>query len=116
MLNLEAANSSVGGVCAWYSIIHIPDEHLPDAIDEFHRVLTPGGLALLAFQVGDQPRVLREAFGEEVHLTFYRRRPQQLWELLSNSGFGVHTEVVRQPEDDGFESTPYAYLIARKIN
>ena len=100
---------------AWYSIIHVPDGHLAGVFGEFHRVLVPGGLVLLAFQVGDEPRVLTNAFGQDVHLTFIPRQPRWVWDQLSSAGFGVYAELVRQPDDDGFESTPHAYLIARKL-
>jgi ubiquinone/menaquinone biosynthesis C-methylase UbiE len=112
--SLEVADGSVGGICAWYSIIHVPDEHLTTVFREFNRVLAPGGLVLLAFQVGDQPRILTNAFGRDVRLTFIRRRPGWVAKQLSSAGFGVYAELVRQPDDDGFESTPHAYLIARK--
>ncbi|OBB81485.1 hypothetical protein A5760_16520 [Mycobacterium colombiense] len=69
MTNLDIPDCSVGGVCAWYSIIHIPDTHLTGVFAEFNRVLTPGGLVLLAFQIGDEPRILSHAFGHDVHLT-----------------------------------------------
>jgi SAM-dependent methyltransferase len=115
MTSLDVADSSVGGICAWYSIIHVPDSHLAGVFGEFHRVLVPGGLVLLAFQVGDEPRVLTNAFRHDVHLTFIRRQPQQVGNQLSGAGFGLYAELVRQPDDDGFESTPHAYLIARKI-
>ena len=114
MLGLAAADGSVGGVCAWYSIIHVPDAHLAGAFEEFHRVLVPAGLVLLAFQVGDRPRILTEAFDQEVALTFARRQPEWVAKQLAEAGFRVYTELVRQPDDDGVESTPQAYLIARK--
>ncbi|MCF6386195.1 class I SAM-dependent methyltransferase [Mycobacterium sp. MBM] len=114
MTGLELADGSVGGVCAWYSVIHIPDEHLPAVFAEFHRVLAPGGVALLAFQVGDRPRHLTEAFGEPVDLTFHRRRPDTVAQLLGEAGLPVHARLVREPDGDGVESTPQGYLIARK--
>jgi ubiquinone/menaquinone biosynthesis C-methylase UbiE len=114
MTSLAAVDSSVGAVCAWYSIIHIPDEHLNAVFEEFHRVLVPGGLVLLAFQVGDQPRALSHAFGHEVNLTFFRRQPRSVANCLAENRFDLYTETVRQPDDDGFETTPHAYLIARK--
>ena len=115
MTDLEVADASVGGVCAWYSIIHIPDDHLAGVLGEFHRVLAPGGLVLLAFQVGDEPLVLTDAFGESVHLIYRRRRPQMVEEHLVRAGFRLRAELVRHPEDGGFESTPQAFLIAQKI-
>ncbi len=113
MLELDVADGSVGGVCAWYSIIHVPDPQLPRVFAEFRRVLAPGGVLLLAFQVGDEPRVLTDFDGEQVNLTFIRRRPDMVTDLLSASGFRGHAELVRQPDGEG-ESTPQAYLIARR--
>jgi ubiquinone/menaquinone biosynthesis C-methylase UbiE len=41
MTDLGVADHSVGGVCAWYSIVHVPDAHLAQVFDEFYRVLIP---------------------------------------------------------------------------
>jgi hypothetical protein len=71
-------------------------------------------LRTAAFQVGDQPRELTEAFGERVWLTFYRRRPAAVAALMGEAGLNLHAQLVREPDDDGFESTPQAYLIGRK--
>lgn len=114
MTELDIAHSSVGGICAWYSIIHIPDEHLPQVFTEFERVLTPGGLILLAFQVGEKPRLLSAAFGCAVDLVFRRRKPDFVTLLLADTGLTPYAELVREPNNDGFESTPHCYLIARK--
>lgn len=118
MTDLDLPDGCVGGVCAWYSVIHIPDDQLPAVFAEFHRVLAPGGVVLLAFQVGEQPRHLTEAFGESVDLTFHRRRPEAVAALLQDAGLPVHAQLVRAPDGaeskSGVESTPQGYLIARK--
>lgn len=114
MLGLDIADGSVAGVCAWYSIIHVPDAHLAGVFGEFHRILIPAGLVLLAFQVGDASRVLDEAFDQQVSLTFVRRKPERVAKQLADAGFRLYAELVRQPDDDGLESTPQAYLIAQK--
>lgn len=114
MTDLDLPDASLGGVCAWYSVIHIPDEQLPSVFSEFKRVLIPGGVALLAFQVGDEPRHLTEAFGEPVDLVFHRRRPDAVARLLETAGLNVYAQLVRAPEPGGVESTPQGYLIARK--
>jgi SAM-dependent methyltransferase len=112
MTALDVEDASVEAVCAWYSIIHVPDDSLPQVFSEFARVLRPGGRLLLAFQVGEEPRELDQAFGERVGLTFYRRRPQRVAELLNQAGLKPYAQMVREPDDDGLESTPQAYLIA----
>ncbi len=114
MTDLDAADGSIGGICAWYSIIHVPDDHLPGVFEEFQRVLVPGGFVLLAFQIGDQPRVLTEAFGERLHLTFHRRRSRAVAALLEQAGLTLYATLERQADDDDVESTPQGYLIARK--
>ena len=70
MLALDLPDAALGGVLAWYSVIHLPDERLPEAFAEFCRVLAPGGLVLLAFQAGDESLHLAEALGHPVSLDF----------------------------------------------
>ncbi|HSZ38776.1 MAG TPA: methyltransferase domain-containing protein [Trebonia sp.] len=53
MLRLDLPDESRAGIVAWYSIIHLPRELVPDAFDGFARALAPGGYLQLAFQVGD---------------------------------------------------------------
>jgi SAM-dependent methyltransferase len=114
MTAMDFDDGHFDGVCAWYSVIHIPDEELPHVLAEFHRVLRPGGWALLAFQVGEQPREFKQMFGEQVSLMFYRRQPDTVALLLEEAGLTPYAGLVREPNDDGFESTPHAYLIARR--
>jgi SAM-dependent methyltransferase len=86
MTSINADDNHFHGTCAWYSVIHIPDEPLPQVFSEFRRVLRPDGWALVAFQVGEQPRTFKELFGEQVALTFYRRQPDVVAQLLEEAG------------------------------
>lgn len=113
MTDMDLDDGRLDGICAWYSVIHVPDELVPHVFSEFRRVLRPGGWALLAFQVGDHPRTFTEMFGEQVALTFYRRQPDAVAQLLDEAGLKPYAGLVREPNDDGFESTPHAYLIAQ---
>ena len=112
ILALDLPDGSLSGLLAWYSTIHTPDEQLPAVFAEFHRVLAPGGHALLAFQVGDQPRHYAEAFGVAVDVDFHRRRPERVAELLGAAGIPATTQVLREPEIQ--DRTQQAYILARK--
>jgi len=75
MAALDLADGSLGGLVAWYSVIHTPPDLLPDVFAEFRRVLTSGGQVVLAFQVGDERVHLEQAYGHWVSLDAYRLHP-----------------------------------------
>jgi SAM-dependent methyltransferase len=110
---LDVADGALGGVVAWYSIIHTPPERLAAVFCEFHRVLSVDGLLLLAFQVGDEPRHLSRAYGHDIALDAYRLPPDRISEMLREAGFRVVARLVREP--DGSERTPQAFILARKL-
>lgn len=112
---LDVADASVAGVVAWYSVIHVPASERPDVIGELHRVLRPGGYALLAFQVGDDVLHLDEAFGHEVSLDFHRLQPDAVVALLDDAGFDLIARLVRAPDvTSAAAKIPQGFLIARK--
>ena len=95
-------------------MIHTPPGDLPVVAAELHRVLAPGGHLLMAFQAGeDEQRHRDHAYGHPVSLDSYRHSPDRVVELLVRAGFDVHTRVVREPSAS-FETTPQAYLMARR--
>ncbi|WP_420097961.1 class I SAM-dependent methyltransferase [Corynebacterium sp.] len=47
--NLDVPSSSLGGVLAWYSLIHSTPEDVAAALGEFARCVRPGGGLLLGF-------------------------------------------------------------------
>ncbi|MDQ0582723.1 class I SAM-dependent DNA methyltransferase [Streptomyces rishiriensis] len=114
MLELDFADGSLAGVVSFYSSIHTPVAELPALFAGFHRVLVPGGHLLLAFQVGDEPRHYDRPWGHPVAIDFERRRPERMAELLTAAGFAMLSRTVREPAAELGESTPQAFLIARK--
>ncbi|MDI3384971.1 methyltransferase domain-containing protein [Streptomyces sp. B-S-A8] len=112
LFDLDLPDGGLTGLAAWYSIIHMPPHRLPDAFAEFRRVLAPDGLLLLAFQVGEEPLRVADAWGHPVSLDFHRRDPDEIESLLRGSGFEPWTRMVRRAEAD--ESAPQAYLLARR--
>lgn len=109
---LELGDASLAGIVAWYSIIHAPPLALPGILAEFGRTLKPGGYLLLAFQAGDGRVKINRAYGHDVEFDGYRMDPGSVTELLAGAGLTVESTTLRRP---GYrESTPQAYLLARK--
>jgi SAM-dependent methyltransferase len=116
MLALDLPDRCLGGIAAWYSIIHIPDEQLPQAFGEFCRVLVPGGYLLAAFQAGTSVDHVTDLSANAVSLDFHRRQPDQVADVLGQAGLDVRARVLREPDDAGEfpELEQQAYLLARR--
>jgi SAM-dependent methyltransferase len=114
MTSLDLPAETLTGLTALYSIIHVPDDHLPKAFSEFHRVLKPGAHALIGFQYDpDGGRLhLDERFGHEISLDYHWRTPDEAAEHLTKAGLQVIVRVLREPLDD--EKLSRAYLVVRK--
>jgi SAM-dependent methyltransferase len=112
MMALDLADDHLGGIVAWYSIVHTPPEQLPVAFAEFHRVLAPGGHLLIAFKVGDERVHLAQAYGHPLSLEVYRFPPDRIAELLNQAGLVEVARLVRSADKN--EKTPQAFLMARK--
>ncbi|GAB2867822.1 class I SAM-dependent methyltransferase [Streptomyces deserti] len=114
MTALDLPDGTLGGIVALYSVVHVPDDHLPAVFAEFHRVLVPGGPVLLAFQSGDEEGRLHldERFGRPVSLDCYWRTPDTVAAHLTKAGLEIRARVLREPEDE--EKRPRAFLLARR--
>ncbi|MFF5336622.1 class I SAM-dependent methyltransferase [Streptomyces sp. NPDC013181] len=115
MTDLNLADDSLGGIIAWYSIVHTPPKLLPAVFAEFHRVLAPGGHLLIAFKAGDRLRHLEQAYGHELSLDVYWTPPDRIAELLNRTGLVVDAQLIREPnEQEKPRQGQQAYLMARK--
>lgn len=112
MLALDVPASALGGLLAYYSIIHIAREQRREVFAGFHRVLAPGGVLMLVFQIGDEQGHREDFLGTPVSVDWYRQRPAELAELLRETGFRLWTTAVR--ESEGNEKTAQGYILARK--
>ncbi|MGB3772564.1 MAG: class I SAM-dependent methyltransferase [Rhodococcus sp. (in: high G+C Gram-positive bacteria)] len=111
MAALPLAPESVNGVCAWYSIVHTPAQHLAELFAEFKRVTTADGWLLLAFQTSAPTLEMRSAFDMDVHLDFLRHDVDHVQSLLIDCGYVLHRDAVRS--GGAGETAAQAFVIAR---
>jgi SAM-dependent methyltransferase len=114
MLRLPLAESSLAGIVAFYTIIHIPPADVPRAFEEFRRVLRPEGLLLLSFHVGEEKVHRDEWWDHPVSLDFQFYRSEQLIGMLEAAGFTVEVTLERRPYVEVEHPSRRGYLLARK--
>ncbi|WP_256840569.1 class I SAM-dependent methyltransferase [Ornithinimicrobium faecis] len=111
MTDLPVPDGTLGGLLAFYSLIHVPTADVPLVLAEWRRALRPGAPVAIAFQVGSEVRKVREHAGQNVDLDFHRRHPEQLAQLLAEAGFSLWSTTVQPPAEPG--KTPHAFILAR---
>jgi SAM-dependent methyltransferase len=114
MLSLPNEDNSWGGIAAFYCIIHIPREHVVDALREMKRVLKPSGALLVTFHIGEEIKHIDEWWEKPVNLDFAFYLPEQMEAWLKEAGFELVETLVREPNPEVEVATRRAYLFARK--
>jgi SAM-dependent methyltransferase len=111
MTDLPLADGSLGGVLAFWSVIHIPDSAVPGVFEEFRRVLRPGGSVLVGFHVGGETQRSTTGYtGRAIGVDTHRRTPEQTSRWLREAGFDIEAELLMRPDDE----VPGAIVFARK--
>ena len=106
---LRLPGASLGGILAWYSLIHTPPAELPATLAEYSRVLEPGGSILIGFFDGTP----REPFDHAV-TTAYFWTPDALGEMLEQAGFAITSSERRARTPDEVSSRPHASVTATR--
>lgn len=111
MTHLELPDRSVGGVLAFYSVIHVPDEAVPTVFAHFHRVLRPGGIAMIGFHVGDKDHYKTQGYGGHPMKVHVHLRPlDRVAGWLREAGFELEAQVLTEPD----QAVPGGILVARR--
>lgn len=113
MRSLDLADGELAGIIAFYSLIHLDEHAIGLALREFHRVLEPRGVVLLAFHVGDETVHVDDLWGQRVSLDFRFLLPSRMIEHLKGSGFAVTESIEREPYEGGEYPSRRCYLFAR---
>lgn len=104
---LDVASASLGGVLAWYSLIHLEPSRLPVALAELARCIRPGGGLLVGFFEG-----ARVAAFEHRVIAGYTWPIAELAALIDGAGFAVQEAHART--DSG--ARPHGALVAERAS
>ena len=111
MTRLGLADASLGGVLAFWSLVHIPDDAIPGVLAEFRRVLRPGAPLLVGWHLGDRSRLKTQGYGGHPMNVYVHRRPaERMAGWLEDAGFVVTAQLLVDLDAEN----PGAMLFARR--
>ena len=110
---LPMAGSSLGGVVAFYSLIHLPREELGLALAEIHRVLRPGGRLLFSAHEGEGHVEQHEFLGHAVPFVATLFSFDELVDATQGSGLHLTMSLRREPLETEHQ-TGRLYVAAEK--
>jgi ubiquinone/menaquinone biosynthesis C-methylase UbiE len=115
MLALDLPDASLAGITAFYAIVNLARESLPQVFREMARVLQPGGLLLLSFHIGNETMHRDDWWDRPVNMDFHFLQPPAVQHDLEAAGLTVEEIVEREPYAPGVEhQCRRAYIFARK--
>jgi SAM-dependent methyltransferase len=97
MLALGIGAETLGGIAAFYSIIHIPRQQVVAALAELRRVLRTGGSLLITFHLGSEDSHHEEMFGRPVSLDVAFFTTAEMRGYLQAAGLQVEEAREREP-------------------
>jgi SAM-dependent methyltransferase len=113
MRALELPAGALAGIVAFYSLIHIDEREMGPTLRELRRVLTPGGLLLVAFHIGAETVHREELRGHPVSLDFRFLMLSLMVARLTEAGVLLMERVEREPYPAVEHPSRRCYLLAR---
>lgn len=114
LLRLEVDSGAYAAVTAFYAFVHLDARELGHAFDELARVLAPGGVALLAWHLGDETVKLEEFLGAPCTLGWNYFPMATVIAAAETAGLTAEQRLERPPYEGEHAGTSRGYLFVRK--
>jgi SAM-dependent methyltransferase len=109
---LDVPRGGLAAIVAFYSIVHLGPETLPEVFREWHRALAPGAPVLLAFHLGSDTIHLEEWWGHPVSVDFVFFESAAVVLQLQAAGFRIVQAQEREPYPEVEHPSRRAYILA----
>ncbi len=97
-------------ICSYYAIIHVPRSEHSKLLRDFHRILKPGGLALLCMGAGDLPEDVDDWYGTQMYWSHYDKKTNL--SMMKEGGFDIlWFKIVDDPIDT---HASHLFVLAQK--
>lgn len=111
MTELPFAEYTFDGIISYYAIIHVPREEHQPLLQNFYRMLKPGGFVLLCLGAEDLVEDIQEDYlGTRMYWSHYDTDTYQ--KMLKDSGFSIRW--ARQVADETCEGGGHLFVLAQK--
>ena len=115
MMALPFKGESLGGIAAFYSIIHLDRSEVPAAVREMRRVLRSGGWLLLAFHLGNEILHEEQLWGYAVDFDATLFTLPEVVQQLNEAGLVVEKAEERDPYSPEVEyQSRRGYILAHR--
>ena len=109
---LDTADSSLAGIVARYSLIHLAPARLPEVFVEWLRVLEPGAPVLVSFFASNAPETHGQPFDHAV-VTAYALFPETVAAQMRAVGFERFEVSTRRPQE-GERALDHGTILAHR--
>ncbi len=114
ILELEFDDDSIGGIVAFYAIVHFTEEQVEIAFREVFRVLQPDGLFLFTYHIGEETIHIEEFLGNKIDMDFMFFTTDFIYSCLRKIGFKKIEITEREPYPGVEYESRRAYVFAEK--
>lgn len=115
VLELPYEAESLDAVVSFYSIVNLEPADCRAAFAEFARVLRRGGMATIAFHIGDEKLRVESWLETDASLDFYLHPVDRVCDQLGDEGLAIVRVETRIPYPSDVEAqTNRAYVLAQR--